>query len=240
MSGPVRTVDLTHAWRVGMPVVAGDPSYQLSPVTTVAEHGYAVGRLVAGTHTGTHLDAPAHIFADGQTVDQLDLGRLSGRARVFQLESRPRQLITADLVGQQLMDFLSQPEPEPIVLFATGWDRYFATDQRDYAQHPHLSPALATLLRDQGVQLLGIDTFSPDAADSVELPVHHILLGAGIPIIENLKGLRDLPSSVQFASYPLPLAGADAAPVRAVATVGVPDDTATAVRAVNGMEYDAY
>ena len=225
MTEPNRYVDLTHPWQDGMPVVAGDPRYQLSPVTTVAHNGYAVGRLNAGTHTGTHMDAPAHVIEGGRSVDKFSLAELAGRARIFHVESRPNQMITADAVGQQLIDFLSQPEPEPIVLFATGWDRHFTAQPQRYAQHPYLSPALATLLRDQGVRLLGMDTFSPDASGCEELPVHQILLSADIPILENLRCLNQLPSSAYFACYPLPLVGADAAPVRAVATVAETVDT---------------
>lgn len=228
MSQHDRTYDLTQPWRVGMPVVEGDPSYQLTPVASVAKDGFAVNQVVAGTHTGTHLDAPSHLFADGATVDRLQLAELCGRARVFHLDPVPLQQITADQVGDQLLDFLRQPEPEKIVLFATGWDQYFATNAQRYRQHPHLSPALATLLRDQGVRLLGIDTFSPDANTSTELPVHRILLGSGIPIVENLRAVRKLPASVQFACYPLPLVGADAAPVRAIAHICGPGEKMSA------------
>src|SRR5687767_8132219 len=62
----------------GMPTWPGDPSQGLEPVTTVEHHGVRVSRLVLGTHTGTHLDAPSHFSAGGRTIDQLDLEALVG------------------------------------------------------------------------------------------------------------------------------------------------------------------
>ncbi|MFC0580797.1 cyclase family protein [Micrococcoides hystricis] len=211
--------DLTQPWQAGMPAVAGDPSFQLNRLKSADRDGYALHRFVAGSHTGTHFDAPAHLFPSAQTVDQVPLDQFCGRARVLQAHTTEPQCITADQLGQQLLDFLSQPEAEPIVLIATGWDRWFSSDPERYGNHPYLSTALAALLRDQGVKLVGIDTFSPDAQGSVELPVHQVLLAAGILIVENLCGLTELPPTVNFSAYPLPLVGADAAPVRAIASL---------------------
>ena len=214
-----RTVDLTQPWFAGMPTLDGDPQYGCSAAATLSEAGYRVSKLSASTHTGTHVDAPAHIFESGRTVDAFPVDWLCGRARVISVRAEEGQKITATMVQDQLVDYLNTPEPEPIVLFSTGWSQYFLNQHDRYAQHPYLSARLIEMLVASGIKVLGVDTFSPDAADSSELPVHKAALGADVAIIENLANLDALPAHVFFEAYPLPIRDGEAAPIRAVAKI---------------------
>lgn len=103
----------------------------------------------------------------------------------------------------------------PVILIATGWDRYWGTDA--YFRHPVLTGEAASALVDAGMHVLGLDTPSPDALDDDALTTHEGILGADRLIIENLRGLTDLPRVVDFTAFPLNIAGGDGAPVRAVA-----------------------
>ena len=76
-------VDLSHPLTTGMPVYPGDPEVTFAPALTVAADGVAVERLDLGSHSGTHLDAPAHSIPGGRTVDRIPLELLWGPARVL-------------------------------------------------------------------------------------------------------------------------------------------------------------
>ncbi|KAF6761140.1 cyclase [Ephemerocybe angulata] len=94
-------IDLTHpiSLTTTRPTIyPGDPDLRISPHATVEKDGYAVHYMQLGTHTGTHIDAPAHFIEGGRTVDQINLDELVGRALVVDLSRtqgglKPRQKI---------------------------------------------------------------------------------------------------------------------------------------------------
>lgn len=210
----MRSWDLSHPIRAGMQVYPGDPPVSLEPALTIERDGVAVSALSCGSHTGTHLDAPSHTIVGGRTVDGLEPGELCGEAVVLRVpDPVPRQRIGVEaLAGLPAV-------VSPIVLVATGWHARFGTAQ--YLSHPWLAPELVAELQARGMRMLGVDTLSPDPAarpgEPGELAVHRLVLGANGVIVENLRGLTDLPSWVQVSLLPLPLAGADGSPIRAVA-----------------------
>jgi kynurenine formamidase len=84
-----KLLDVTVPMTPGMPVYPGNPAFELTGVKRIAEGGSSnVSRVVCGTHTGTHLDAPKHFFDDGAGVDELPLNLLLGRARVVEITRR--------------------------------------------------------------------------------------------------------------------------------------------------------
>ncbi|GGC78302.1 cyclase [Tersicoccus solisilvae] len=209
-------VDLTQPIRPGMTVVPGDPLVDCRPALTLADDGVAVTGLRLGSHTGTHVDAPAHVVPGGRTVDRVDLGELTGEALVLRVDGlAPGEVITLARLGDL-------PAAVPArVLMATGWDRHLAAGPTAL-RHPVLAPDVAVELLDWGMRVLGVDTLSPDATlqhGPPALPVHARVLGADGLIVENLTGLTALPRRVRVGVFPLPLADGDAAPVRAVAWV---------------------
>jgi kynurenine formamidase len=219
----MRIVDLSHPIRTGMQVFPGDPEVVLSTVATVAEDGYQVASLHAGSHTGTHLDAPLHSIVGGDSVDRLDLARLVGTALIVRCDDRePREEITWNTVSDQLQDLAGHA----MVLFRTGWSAHFGTHR--YLEHPVLAPEVAERLLALGISVVGTDTLNPDptVAGDGRLPFHAIFLGAGGVIVENLTNLAEVTWQRPLVSLlPMPLAGADGAPVRAVAIMN--DDGAT-------------
>jgi kynurenine formamidase/uncharacterized protein YhfF len=205
-------IDLTHPLTTGMPVYPGDPEVLVDEVLTIPTDGCAVRSLHLGTHSGTHVDAPAHVIPDGRTIDRVLPDELLGDAAVIRLpDLTPGQRIDDVTLGEAWgHGFESLPA---IVLLATGWDRFWGTG--DYLRHPVLTGEAASALVAAGVRVLGVDMASPDGADG--LVAHEILLGADRLIIENLRGLTGLPGNVEFTALPLSVAGGDGAPVRAVA-----------------------
>ena len=211
----MRIVDLSQPVVTGMQVYPGDPEVTLAPVATLAEDGFQVASVHAGTHTGTHIDAPLHSIDGGAPVDRIALERLVGTARIVKCPGlEPHQHLRWADVG----DGLRELQAGSIVLFETGWSKHFGTE--DYLPHPVLSPEIAVALLAAGVSVVGVDMLNPDAtlANGGLLPFHAAFLGAGGVIIENLTNLAAVTWEDPLVSVlPLPLAGMDGSPVRAVA-----------------------
>jgi kynurenine formamidase len=206
--------DLSHPLRSGMQVYPGDPGVDLSPALELERDGAAVTALRLGSHTGTHVDAPAHTVAGGRTMDRVGLDELFGDALIL----RVRGLAERSTIG--VGDLGELPERVPsIVIVDTGWAAHFGTERA--LRHPALGVDAARLLVERGMHVLGVDTLSPDptdAAGTTDFPVHEVVLGGDGLIVENLTRLEGLPGRVRIGVFPLRLAG-DGAPARAVAFV---------------------
>ena len=222
MSSPVHgIVDLSHPVEDGMPVYPGDPEARISPATTIGEHGYNVLHVAMGSQTGTHVDAPYHFLADGARIDQLPLELFLAPAVVADVRGRaPHSALTwADL--EPVADRLG---PGRMLLLHTGWDAHWGSDA--YAGHPFLDGEAAERVVAAGVRTVGLDALSldetvPDGDPAGGFAAHLAVLGAGGVIVENLRGLDGLgllrSAEPVVSVLPLRLAGADGAPVRAVA-----------------------
>lgn len=200
-----------------MPVYPGNPAVAITRAATLAADGADVALLHFGAHTGTHLDAPSHMVRGGRTVDRIDLSLLQGTASVLRARTTGVATLQEQPIGVE--DLVTLPAQSPtIVCIATGWDQYF--HDPIYEQHPHLELELAQTLWQNGARVLGVDTLSPDPTSQTALgaPVHEFWLGNDGVIVENLTGLDHLPDRVHMTFLPLPLAGVDGSPVRAIAS----------------------
>lgn len=210
--------DLTQPVTDGMPTVPGDPPVSVTPAATVEQDGYAVSRLHLGSHAGTHVDAPAHVFADRRTLGEYAVDRFVFEAVVVDC----RDLSARDPIP---LGRVPPADAGDCVVFHTGWDAHWGTDR--YLDHPYLSPAAGRACRDRGLAV-GIDALSPDPTPTDRagpeepsgLPAHEAILGAEHLIVENLRNLSAVSARVELRALPLAFDG-DAAPVRAV---GVPVD----------------
>jgi kynurenine formamidase len=213
-----RLVDLSHPVHTGTPVYPGDPEVVVSPAATVAAEGYNVLHVSMGSQSGTHVDAPFHFLDAGARIDAMDLTMFLGPAVVADVRHvGARQPIRwADLapVAGQLV-------AGRILLLHTGWSAAWGTDA--YFDHPYLDAEAATALVVAGIRTIGVDAASIDETiEAAEHPTgfaaHHVLLGAGCAVVENLRNLAAIDFPDPFVSVlPLRLADADGAPVRAVA-----------------------
>jgi arylformamidase len=196
-------IDLSIKIDSQTPVYPGDPAIGVEQVAAVAQNGYALHTITLGSHSGTHIDAPAHMIEGGATLEAIDLDTYKGPAKLIEGFS---------LDAVQAAGLL----PGDIALFLTGTsDRFQAVDY--FTDYPAMEPTIAMYLIEIGVKMVGLDTCSADNRD--DFPVHKLLLGAGIPIIENLTGLSRLRDK-QCSLIALPLRlDADAAPARVIAEV---------------------
>ncbi len=163
------------------------------------------GVLRTSLHAATHMDAPRHLLDEGSSVEEVDLSRCMGPARVVDVGG-------AGSIGPGFLPDLSGVSR---VLFKT--DR-----SRTPIGGPHpssfaaLEPATAAALADGGVVLVGVDTPSIDPADSETLPAHEVLLGREVVVLENLWFGEVAAGDYELIALPLRLEGGDGSPVRAV------------------------
>ncbi|MFB0836316.1 cyclase family protein [Arthrobacter halodurans] len=206
--------DLSHRIETGMPVFPGDPEVSVSPALEIERDVVAVSHLALGSHTGTHVDAPAHTVPGGRTMDRVGLDELVGPALVLHVPG----LAAGERIGAGEVEGQVPERVPAIVVVATGWDRHFGADE--YLRHPYLDAGLAAELVRRGMRVLAVDTLNPDPTlqeGAFRLPVHEAVLGADGLIVENLTGAAALPARAHLGFFPLRLGAVDGAPVRAVA-----------------------
>ncbi len=215
-----RITDLTLPIRTGMATfpVHWHPMVEVSQMGRHGIENRETRKLVLGTHTGTHCDAPSHFIPGGQTVDNIALDVLIGPAVVIDFSD------SADLQERTVLDLeqrLAGRKPERIVL-RYDWSRHFGT-MKYYSDNPFLAPDAARWLVDRGVRLVAMDTPMPDdprngRGSCNDSPIHKILLGNGVVMVEylcNLDALRD--DAIELVVMPLRIEGGDGSPVRCVA-----------------------
>ncbi len=213
LPGPFRIVDLSHPITPVMPVWPGTPAPELHPVATVAGDGYAENTIRLSTHTGTHLDAPSHIIEGGPSLECFEPCRFFGPGTLVDALESPDGVIRRGTLER----FVPQFEKSDFVLILTGWSRFWGQEGYDRG-YPVLDEDAAGLLAGMPLKGVGLDCPSFDPPGSHDYPVHRRLLQAGILLVENMTNLDLLPASgFMISVLPLPLAGADASPVRAVA-----------------------
>lgn len=211
-------IDLSVPLAHEQPSYPGDPPIEITPFRTIDEHGVRVSRISFGSHQGTHLDAPAHFYADGVTVDEIPLERLYGPARLIDFapagQLAPKTPLTAEMFEQHAEAFT----PGGRVVFRTGWDRMLGRPEY-FTDLPSLTLEAAQWIAGRGICLLGMDI--PTPSKTAGRPCHYELLGKGreIVLLEGLANLHALPEHFILMAMPLRIAGGDGSPVRAVAIV---------------------
>ena len=221
-AGPL--VELSHVIRSGMVTYPGLPAPAITPhLTREASRAhyapgteFAIDRLNMVGNTGTYLDSPFHRYPDGADVSSIPLARtVDLPAVVVRPAGSARPAWPQPGIGVGALTELDVRGTA--VLLHTGDDARFGSAA--YADERHfLTRAGADWLAGNGAALVGIDALNIDDIADGERPAHTLLLGAGIPVVENLTGLGQLPrSGARFTAVPLRIEGFGTIPVRAFA-----------------------
>ncbi len=175
---------------------------------------FQIGKIEMVANTGTYVDAPWHRWEDGADLSELPLDLLAGRDGVLVAAPHARSLaVTPDV-------FEGLDVGGRAVLVHSGWATFWGTP-RYHERSPHLTAAAAELLVAKDAAIVGIDSHNIDDTDDRSRPVHSILLGAGIPVVEHLCNLEALPASgFRFYAVPVKVKGMGTFPVRAFAEIG--------------------
>ena len=214
-------VELSHEIESGMITHPGIPAPAIS---TFLSHEASAERYAPGTtfeiaridmvaNTGTYVDTPAHRYPGGEDLSEVPLERFVDLDGVV-VDCRDWAVPEIDA-----SPFRGVAVAGRAVLVLTGWDANWGTPAY-LAGNPCLSEDAARWLVEEGAALVGIDSLNVDSITDPRRPAHSVLLGAGVPIVEHLTGLEQLPpAGARFTAVPPPIAGFTTFPVRAFAVV---------------------
>ena len=214
----MRLIELNHVIEDGMvtykglpaPVICDYWSREASRANYAEGTEFQMGRIDMVANTGTYLDTPFHRYVDGDDLAALPLDRVT---------ALPGIVVSTTAITIDATVFAGLDVRGAAVLVHTGWDRHWRTDTY-FANHPYLTADAAEALRDGGAALVGIDSHNIDDVSGNTRPVHSILLAAGIPIVEHMTGLAQLPpSGFRFYAAPPRIRGMGTFPVRAHAMI---------------------
>lgn len=221
MTHPATLIELSHDIEDGMitykglpaPVICDHLSRLQSRQVYAPGTEFQIGKITLCSNTGTYIDSPFHRFEHGVDIAGLKLESITELPGiVVRMLNR-----SGRAVSRQAFENLDVAGKA--VLVHTGWAAHWRTDQY-FEGHPFLTKEAAEYLRDAGATLVGIDTYNIDDTSDGERPVHTALLGAGIPIVEHMRGLEQLPDSgFRFSAVPPKIKGMGTFPVRAYATI---------------------
>ncbi|WP_230583213.1 cyclase family protein [Piscirickettsia salmonis] len=219
-------VDLTHFLDEAVPCWEGGCGFSQA-VTLDYSEGCRVHSLSMRAGIGTHMDAPRHFYSEGPGLDQLKLETLIVPVCVVDVrrQAEADYLIHVDDIHafEAVYGKISQG---CFVIGLTGWGQYWH-DPRQYRNadeaaqlhFPGFSPEAAQLLLTRKIVGIGIDTLSPDGGNTA-FPVHHLVLGAGCYIVENLAYCEQLPAmGAHISLLPLNVRDGTESPLRAIAAV---------------------
>ncbi len=212
-------IDLSHTVEEGMITYRGLPApiicdfLSREESTSHYDEGttFQIGKIELVGNTGTYLDSPFHRYADGKDLSDLPL------ESVAELDGIIFSAVGQTAIGPEL--FGDADVRGKAVLVHTGWDKHWGTD-RYFEGHPYLTKAAAEWLKAAGAVLVGIDSLNIDDVSGGERPVHTILLGAEILIVEHLCNLETvLGRPFKFNAVPVKVKSFGTFPVRAYAVV---------------------
>jgi kynurenine formamidase len=210
----VKIVDLTHPIHCSMPVYPGSEPPSVEIACSIERDGFAEHRIRLFSHTGTHVDAPAHLNAGGKTLDRYPADHFVGNALIVDVSARSSG---REIDLSVLEPFAGMVENVEFVLLRSGWSRYWGSPEY-FSGYPVLNREAALRLSRFRLKGIGIDAVSFDRENDKDYPNHRTLLGRDILLVENLTDLGKLPDEpFLFSCLPMKIENAEGAPVRAVA-----------------------
>lgn len=208
----MRTYDITLTISPDLVVWPDDPPIELHRAARMEDGAVSnVTRLAMSAHAGTHIDAPYHFVPDGETVENIDIDLLTGRAYVLHLPEAD-QVTAAMLEGSAI-----PPRTKRVLLKTRNSDLWAKPNHKFDKNYVPLAPDGAQWMVDRGVKLVGVDYLSVAAFSDV-VTTHQILLGAGVVIVEGLNLAAVSQGRYTLYCLPLKLQGSDGAPARAILT----------------------
>lgn len=213
-------IDLSHTIENGLitykglpaPIICDYLSREASKSHYADGTSFVIGNIQMCSNTGTYLDSPFHRYAKGQQISELALEGLADLKAV-------KVTIPADIRAIDATYFMDVEVKGKAVLVQTNWSRHWNSEPY-YEGHPYLTEDAALYLQEHGAKLVGIDSYNIDDTAGNSRPVHSILLGAEILIVEHMCNLQQLPQSgFTFYAVPAKVKGFGTFPVRAFAQI---------------------
>jgi len=202
-------IDISVPLHNGMVTWPGDASFERTSTLEIAKGDPCnLSQISTTTHIGTHMDAPRHYLPGAAGMETMPIAASIGRARVIDIHN-PEMIRLSELEPHRLA------HGERVLFKTRNSSHAWKTDefQKNYV---HIHPEAARYLAECRVQTVGVDYLSVDPFVDGGSEAHHILLEAGIWIIEGLQLEHVEPGEYELVCLPLKIMGGDGAPARAV------------------------
>ena len=201
-------IDLTHKIVDGMSTYPTDPDVSINRVKNIKEDRSLLHQFTMGTHSGTHLDVPAHMIQGGKTLEDFPLSAFSGWA----VKAHINEYNEIKKIDKQIDG----------LILDTGWYKNFINPKVYYGSgRPEIPYEIVEIILSNQLRFFGCDLPSVDVSGRKDKPIHEALLGADIIIYESLTNLDKIPSFqlFKFYGFPLSFVSLDGSPVRAIASI---------------------
>lgn len=211
----MRVIDLTHTIKENMPVYPGIAEPKLTVANSYEQDGFRETMLHMTTHTGTHIDPPAHLFADRTTLDDFPPEQFLGKALAIDC----RDLHDGEAVTMEhIRKYGDKAEKADFLLFNLGWDKRWGTPEY-FGDYPCIDDEVLEYIIHGGYKGIGFDAIGLDPiADSALTRHNKLFASCDIINIENLKNLDLCGSELfWFGCFPLKIENCDGSPARALA-----------------------
>jgi len=215
------TIDLSYPIDENSPCELPIEPARIYDTATMEKDGYFESRVDISGHYSTHTDTPSLMYADGFTIDQIPLEKLSGMVILidFSRSKKPGDEISKE----EIEDWIAQNGdiPEGSIVFLYTGMQYLAYQPIFNRNWIGLSGEAAQFLCDKKVKIIGTDSPSIDSkrGHDIEFPAHHTFLANGVPIVEDLCNLDKLPISFYSVIAPMKICKSSGAPTRVFAFV---------------------
>ncbi|NRD79147.1 cyclase family protein [Bacillus sp. BRMEA1] len=213
-------IDLSHTIENGLITYKGLPAPIICDYLSREESRkhyekgteFQIGKIEMVSNTGTYVDVPFHRYPDGKDLSETVIDKMAGlEGMIVHVDENTKEIDEQFFYGLDIEG--------KAVLIHTGWDKHWNTDQY-FENHPYLTERAAKYLMKRRAALVGIDSVNIDDMSGNARPVHTLLLGQEILIVEHLCNLKDL-SNKNFVFYAVPpkIKGFGTFPVRAFAEI---------------------
>ncbi len=203
--GHQKVEDMTHTYDAEFPTYFGQPGISIEQKFNFADNGFNLFQLSLNEHTGTHIDAPLHFSADGNSVDAIPVENLVAPLCVIDIRARAAENPDAQVTPDDIKAWIAANgdiPPNACVAMNSGWAAHVATDRfrnadGDGVMHfPGFHVEAAKMLMEEtGATSMAVDTLSLDHGPSKDFVTHYAWLPSGRFGIENLANLDRVPAA---------------------------------------------
>ena len=204
----MKIIDISLPLNNQTPIYPGNVPVSVSIHHAMPEHATQLSSITFGSHSGTHIDAPAHAITGAPALDKIPLENFVGTCRVLDFSND-----LAEGVTQSFLESKNIKPGERILLKTRNSIRGFKEFYDDYV---YLDGDAADYLASLGVQLVGIDALSIKKRGSTDHRPHLSLLSKNIPIVEGLNLSEVAEGEYELYCLPLNFTNIDGAPARAI------------------------
>lgn len=197
--------DMTHELHEGFPTYFGTQQFFMDQKFNFKEHSFNLFELRVNEHTGTHIDAPLHFSADGNSVAEIPVSNLVAPLCVIDIAARAEGDADATVTPDDVKAWVAKNGDIPAnacIAMHSGWGAHVSSDKfrnadADGKQHYpgfHVEAA-KMLIEETGAMSLAVDTLSLDHGISADFATHYAWLPTGRFGIENIANLDKVPAS---------------------------------------------